>query len=64
MSISPADLARKTGISRTYAWQILKGRRTPSVDLALQIHQATGLQLGRLVGLTESEIEVMRKVAA
>lgn len=64
MATTPAELARKAGINRTYAWQLLKGDREPSLELALQIHQKTGVQLGLLKGLTPDEIQVMRKAAA
>jgi transcriptional regulator with XRE-family HTH domain len=64
MATSPAELVRKTGINRTYAWQLLKGDREPSLELALQIYDATGDQLGLLRGLTPDEIQVMRKAAA
>ena len=64
MAISPAELARRAGINRTYAWQLLRGDRQPSLELALQIYGATGVQLGLLAGLTPDEIEVLRKAAA
>jgi transcriptional regulator with XRE-family HTH domain len=64
MATSPADLAQRCGINRSYAWQILNGKRQPSLELALQIYGATGVQLGLLAGLTPDEIEVMRKATA
>ena len=64
MAITPAELSQKAGIHRVYAWQLLKGNRQPSLELALQIYGATGVQLGLLAGLTPDEIEVMRKAAA
>jgi transcriptional regulator with XRE-family HTH domain len=64
MAISPAELSRTADINRTYAWQLLKGRRSPSLELALQIYDKTGVQLGMLTGLTPDEIQVMRKAAA
>jgi len=64
MAITPSELVRKTGINRVYAWQLLKGKRSPSLELALQIYDQTGVQLGMLNGLTPDEIQVMRKAAA
>lgn len=64
MAILPAELARKANINRVYAWQLLRGDRQPSLELALRIYGATGEQLGLLAGLTPDEIEVMRKAAA
>jgi transcriptional regulator with XRE-family HTH domain len=64
MAIKPVELARRCGISRVYAWQLLRGDREPSLELALQIYANTGVQLGMLKGLTPDEISVMRKAAA
>lgn len=64
MAMSPPELARRAGISRVYAWQILKGDRQPSLELALQIYGATGLQLGMLRDLKADEIQILRKAAA
>jgi transcriptional regulator with XRE-family HTH domain len=64
MALTPAELTRKTGINRTYAWQLLKGDREPSLELALQIYDKTGVQLGLLKGLTPDEVQVMRKAVA
>lgn len=64
MAITPAELVRRTGINRVYAWQLLRGDRKPSLELALQIFDATGLQLGMLDGLKANEIQILRKAAA
>lgn len=64
MAIKPAELARRCGISRVYAWQLLEGKREPSLELALQIYDKTGVQLGKLNGLTPAEIQTSRKLAA
>ena len=64
MAITPAELSRRAGIHRVYAWQLLNERRSPSLELALQIYDATGLQLGMLKGLKADEIPTMRKAAA
>jgi transcriptional regulator with XRE-family HTH domain len=63
--LSPTELARRAGISVPYASQLLTGtREKPSLELALQIYDETGLQLGLLKGLKAEEIQVMRKAAA
>jgi transcriptional regulator with XRE-family HTH domain len=64
MAISPRELSDRTGIHRVYAWQLLKGTRKPSLELALQIYDQTGVQLGLLEELTPDDIQVMRKAAA
>ena len=63
-NLSPTDLAKRARISVPYASQLLKGRRMPSLELALRIYGETGVQLGLLEGLTPDEIDVMRKAAA
>ena len=57
MAISPAELARRTGINRVYAWQLLNDKRSPSPEMALRIYEQTGLQLGLLEGLDEEAVE-------
>ena len=64
MAYSPPELARKTGINRVYAWQLLNGNRSPSLELALRIYDETGLQLGMLKGLKADDIQVLRRAAA
>jgi transcriptional regulator with XRE-family HTH domain len=64
MAISPRELSDRTGVNRVYAWQLLKGKRRPSLELALQIYDQTGVQLGLLSGLTPDDIQVFRKAAA
>jgi transcriptional regulator with XRE-family HTH domain len=64
MAISPRELSDRTGVHRVYAWQLLKGTRKPSLELALQIYDQTGVQLGHLTGLAPEEIAVLRKAAA
>jgi transcriptional regulator with XRE-family HTH domain len=62
--MSPTELSRAADISVPYAWQILKGERTPSLAVALRIFDATGEQLGPLAGLNKRDIEGVRKAAA
>lgn len=68
-NITPTELHRRTGISVGYASQLLSDnllmRRQPSLQMAVRIYDATGLQLGFLTGLKPEEIEPLRrKVAA
>lgn len=60
MAISPAELSRRAGINRVYAWQLLNDKRSPSPEMALRIYEQTGLQLGLLEGLDEEAIERIR----
>jgi transcriptional regulator with XRE-family HTH domain len=62
--ISYQELALRAGISEPYACQLLNGKRTgPSLKLALQIYDRTGLQFGILEGLSAETIEELRPKA-
>lgn len=64
MDASP-DIAlrlREIGVNRSYAWQIANGKRPPSQRLAVRIFRETGLKLGPVAGLSESEIAVIEKM--
>lgn len=43
---SAADLARAAGISRPYAWQIIRGMRTPKPAVAQKVARHFGVSLG------------------
>jgi transcriptional regulator with XRE-family HTH domain len=63
--LSPTELADRAGISVPYASQLLSGTKTtPSLKLALQVYDRTGLQFGFLEGLTPEEIEPLRRQLA
>ena len=57
------ELAEKASISRSYAHEIMSGRKSPPLPIALQIFDATGLQFGAITGLSKREIETARKMA-
>ncbi|RYG88589.1 MAG: hypothetical protein EON59_04070 [Alphaproteobacteria bacterium] len=62
--IRPTDLAAAMEWSVPYASQVLGGKRPPSLITALNIFEKTGHRLGPLDGLSEEEINVVRKIAA
>jgi transcriptional regulator with XRE-family HTH domain len=63
--ITYKELAERAGISEPYACQLLNGERTgPSLKLALQIYDRTGLQFGILKDLPAETIEHLRPKAA
>jgi transcriptional regulator with XRE-family HTH domain len=64
MEISYRELAEKASISESYATQILDGSRTPSLAVAFQIYDGTGLQFGLLNGLDADTVEKLRPKAA
>ncbi len=41
--IKPAALHRGLGINRTYAWELVKGVKTPSLELAVRIERQFGV---------------------
>lgn len=63
-SLTYTELAAKAGISNSYAFEIINGTRKPSLATAVKIYDATGLQFGALVGLSLSDIEAARRIAA
>ena len=63
-TITPTQLANAVGISVPYAWQLLKGDRPVSLEMAVRIFDATKLQLGPLEGLSPSEITTARKIVS
>lgn len=64
MQISYKELAEKTGISLPFAAQLLNGKRSASLNVALDIYDKTGLQFGILKGLAAETIEDLRRQAA
>jgi len=58
------ELAKAAGISQSYAFEIINDKRRPSLTMALQIYDATGLQYGPLDGLNKRDIDAARKMAA
>jgi transcriptional regulator with XRE-family HTH domain len=61
-TITPTELAKAAEISVPYAWQIVNGKRPPSLEMAIRIFDKTGIQFGALEGLTADEIAAARKM--
>lgn len=61
---SPQEIAKAASVTEAYARMLIAGTRRPSLDVALRIYDATGATFGPLAGLTKSQIEVARKMAA
>lgn len=64
MEISYKELSERARISESYATQVLDGSRKPSLAMAFQIYDATGLQFGILNGLSKETVEQLRPKAA
>lgn len=59
---SYTDLAQATGISRSYAFEIVGSKRRPSRALAIHILRKTGWRHDVLAGLTDEQIDVLEAV--
>jgi plasmid maintenance system antidote protein VapI len=42
-ALQASDLVAKIGLSRSYAFELLKGQKTPSLDVAVRIEQEFGI---------------------
>lgn len=62
--IRPTDLAEKLGISVPYASQLLSGARVPSLTLAIEYFEKSGVRLGPLVSKSDEQIETLRQALA
>lgn len=58
------QFAKAAGISAPYASEIVNGKRSPSLPLALWIHQRTGRAFGPLAGMAEESIAALAHMAA
>jgi transcriptional regulator with XRE-family HTH domain len=60
------EFAEQAGISISYASQLLstkeEKRRSPTIAMAVDIYQRTGLKLGILAGATRGEIEALLRM--
>lgn len=51
------------GVKKSHAYMIAWGKRTPSLPLALRIHDELGLKLGPIASATEDEIGALARIA-
>jgi hypothetical protein len=56
-------LIAEVGVTKSHAYMIQSGDRTPSLPLALRIFEKTKLQLGPLAGASSAEIKALAKVS-
>lgn len=61
-NISPTKLAEGTGISISYASQIINGKRAPARPLAIHIFRKTGWRHGLIANLTDEQIATLEQV--
>lgn len=67
MALTPeaSELARTiraSGIKSGHAYDIASGRRRPSEKLAVQLFRATGLKLGPVAEMPDSDIEALARI--
>ena len=63
-TIDPNAIATAGGVTPAYARMMLAGTRKPSLPLAIRIYDAIGVQLGPIAGLSRSQIDTARQMAA
>ena len=56
------ELADKAGISKSYASEIVNGKRPPSRPLAIHILRTTGWRTPPLAGLTDDQIATLEAI--
>jgi transcriptional regulator with XRE-family HTH domain len=52
------------GVSRSYASEIVNGKRNPSLHLAVKIYRKLGVKLGPIANATPAEISAIERVGA
>lgn len=62
--IDPNVIAEAGGVTPAFVRMMIAGKRKPSLPVALKIYDATGVQFGPLSGLSRSQIDVARQMAA
>lgn len=57
-----AKFARRMGVDKSYLNHILADRKKLSRPLAIKIYRETGHKLGPIVGLPDTDIEVLERL--
>lgn len=57
-----AKKIREAGVSEGYSHDLARGKRRPSKPLAIKIYRTTGLKLGPISGLPDTDIDVLERV--
>ncbi len=61
--MTPTELSETAGISVPYASQLISGaRKDCSLTMAFKIYDATSLQFGPLAGMSERDINSLRRL--
>lgn len=59
--LRPVDVARALGVSRPYAWQLLKGDRTLTTAMAVKIARKTGHKIGPVADASDAELAILER---
>src|SRR4249919_1295172 len=62
LPITYSDLAAAAGISRSYANEILNGKRAPSRSLAIHIFRKTEWRHDSIADLTDDQLEMLEQI--
>lgn len=63
-SLTAAELARLIGKSKSHLSHVMAGRRSLGRPAAIAIFRKTGQKLGPIANLSDSDIDVLERVAA
>jgi hypothetical protein len=62
-NLTKEELGRRVGCSGVHIGRIIKADPPVSQTLALKIFDVTGIRIGPLAGISESEIAVVRRLS-
>jgi hypothetical protein len=64
MEAKPPSLAmrlRAAGLTKSHAYMVARGERTPSLQLAVKIHNEIGVKLGPVACMTDAQIKALAR---
>ena len=61
---TPRQIADAVSVTEAYARMLVAGTRKPSLEKALALYDALGVKMGPIENLTDSQINVARKMVA
>lgn len=56
-----AELAAATGLSRSYAHEIVNGERIPSQATSIRIYRQTGWKISNIASFSDEDIAVLER---
>jgi hypothetical protein len=64
MEAKPPSLAmrlRAAGLTKSHAYMVARGDRSPSLQLAVKIHSEIGVKLGPIACMTDAQIKALAR---